>query len=60
MVEGLVEGVAPDKRCVHHLMGATGIVVVPLSGFPSPHHGFRGTPRERDDERRSWILCKLR
>ena len=29
----MVEGVQPDKRFVYYLMGATGIVVVPLTGF---------------------------
>ena len=60
LVEGLVEGVAPDKRFVYYLMGATGIVVVPLSGFQSSHHGFRGTLLESNDEQRRWIFRSLR
>ncbi len=56
----MVEGVQPDKRFVYYLMGATGIVVVPLTGFQCAHHGFRATLLEADDERRAWILESLR
>ena len=59
-VEVLVEGVAPDKRFVYYLMGATGIVVVPLSGFQSSHFGFRATLLESDDEKRRWVFRTLR
>ncbi len=59
-VEGLVDGVAPDKRFVYYLMGATGIIVVPLSGFQSSHFGFRATLLEADDEKRRWIFATLR
>jgi aspartate/methionine/tyrosine aminotransferase len=59
-VERLVEGVEPDKRFVYYLMGATGIVVVPLTGFQSDHHGFRATLLETDDDRRSWVFRSLR
>jgi aspartate/methionine/tyrosine aminotransferase len=59
-VESLVDAVAPDKRFVYYLMGATGIVVVPLSGFQSSHHGFRATLLEADDERRRWVFRTLR
>jgi aspartate/methionine/tyrosine aminotransferase len=59
-VEAAVAGVAPDKRFVHYLMGATGIVVVPLSGFQSDHHGFRATLLETDDVRREWVFATLR
>jgi alanine-synthesizing transaminase len=48
-IEGMVEGVDPDKRFVYYLMGATGIVVVPLTGFQSRHQGFRATLLEADD-----------
>jgi aspartate/methionine/tyrosine aminotransferase len=41
-------------------MGATGIVVVPLTGFQCDHHGFRATLLETDDEKRAWILESLR
>ena len=59
-VERMVDGVQPDKRFVYYLMGATGIVVVPLTGFQCSHHGFRATLLEADDERRAWILRSLR
>ncbi len=59
-IEAMVVGVAPDKRFVYYLMGATGIVVVPLTGFQSEHHGFRITLLETDDEKRAWILQTLR
>jgi len=59
-VERMVEGVEPDKRFVYYLMGATGIVVVPLTGFQSNHHGFRATLLETDDEKRAWVFRSLR
>jgi len=59
-VERMVAGVEPDKRFVYYLMGATGIVVVPLTGFQCSHHGFRGTLLETDDAKRAWILETLR
>lgn len=59
-IEHMVRGVAPDKRFVYYLMGATGIVVVPLTGFHCAHHGFRGTLLETDDAKRAWILKTLR
>ena len=48
----LQAGVEPDFRFVYYLMGATGIVVVPLSSFCCQRHGFRITLLECDDERR--------
>jgi aspartate/methionine/tyrosine aminotransferase len=59
-VERMVAGVEPDKRFVYYLMGATGIVVVPLTGFQCSHHGFRATLLESDDAKRAWILETLR
>jgi aspartate/methionine/tyrosine aminotransferase len=59
-VERMVAGVEPDKRFVYYLMGATGIVVVPLTGFQCTHHGFRGTLLETDDAKRAWILKSIR
>ncbi len=59
-VEGMVRGVDPDKRFVYYLMAATGLVVVPLTGFQSPHHGFRATLLEADDEKRAWVMRTLR
>ena len=59
-MERLVQGVKPDKRFVYYLMGATGIVVVPLTGFQCSHYGFRGTLLEADDTKRAWIFRTLR
>jgi aspartate/methionine/tyrosine aminotransferase len=59
-IERMTEGVEPDKRFVYYLMGATGIVVVPLTGFQCAHHGFRATLLETDDNKRAWILKSLR
>ena len=59
-IEEMVVGVQPDKRFVYYLMGATGIVVVPLTGFQCEHHGFRATLLEADDAKRAWILETLR
>jgi len=59
-IEQMTTGVEPDKRFVYYLMGATGIVVVPLTGFQCSHHGFRATLLETDDAKRAWILKTLR
>ncbi len=59
-IEGLVSNVAPDKRFVYYLMGSTGIVVVPLTGFQCEHEGFRMTLLESDDAKRAWIFRTLR
>ena len=59
-IEQMTQGVEPDKRFVYYLMGATGIVVVPLTGFQCEHHGFRATLLETDDNTRAWILKSLR
>ncbi len=58
--EHMVADVEPDKRFVYYLMGATGIVVVPLTGFQCSHHGFRATLLETDASKRAWILKTLR
>ena len=59
-IERMTQGVEADKRFVYYLMGATGIVVVPLTGFQCAHHGFRATLLETDDDKRAWILKSLR
>lgn len=59
-IEALVCNVSPDKRFVYYLMGATGIVVVPLTGFQCGHAGFRVTLLETDDAKRAWIFKTLR
>ncbi len=59
-IESLVRGVPVDRRFVYYLMGATGIVVVPLTGFQCTHSGFRATLLETNPEKRAWILRTLR
>ncbi len=59
-IEELVWDASPDRRFVYYLMGATGIVVVPLSGFQCQHDGFRMTLLESDPAKRAWIYKTLR
>lgn len=47
--------IAPDKRFVYYLMGATGICVVPLTGFNCNLLGFRATLLETDESKFEWI-----
>jgi alanine-synthesizing transaminase len=58
-VEGLVQKSSNDSRFVYYLMGATGICVVPLSGFYCKRDGFRITLLECDDTKRQWMLSTL-
>lgn len=51
-IEERIDGLTPDKRFVYYLLAATGICVVPLSGFASNKHGFRVTVLEADDTKR--------
>lgn len=53
-VENKVKNVPVDKRFVYYLLGATGICVVPLTGFCTTRNGFRVTLLETDDEKRRW------
>jgi aspartate/methionine/tyrosine aminotransferase len=59
-VEQLVKDVALDKRFVYYLLGATGICVVPLTGFNCDLQGFRVTLLESDDAKFEWIFKTLR
>jgi len=59
MAEGLVRGIANDGRLVYYLMGATGLVTVPLSGFCCKRDGFRVTLLECDDAKRRWVFQTL-
>lgn len=54
--EKTANDVSPDKRLVYYLMGATGICVVPLSGFNCNLQGFRATLLESDDAKFKWIF----
>ncbi|NTV44828.1 MAG: pyridoxal phosphate-dependent aminotransferase [Candidatus Yonathbacteria bacterium] len=58
-VEQAVLGVPADKRFVYYLLGATGIVVVPLSGFNSDLVGFRMTLLEIDDTRFDDTIARI-
>lgn len=51
-IEDKVRGVDVDKRFVYYLMGATGVCVVPMTGFYCERKGFRVTLLEADDEKR--------
>jgi alanine-synthesizing transaminase len=53
-VEKKVRDVEPDKRFVYYLLAATGICVVPLTGFCCKKRGFRITLLESDDQKRLW------
>jgi len=59
-VEHLVKDVALDKRFVYYLLAATGICVVPLTGFNCDLKGFRVTLLESDDAKFEWIFKTLR
>jgi aspartate/methionine/tyrosine aminotransferase len=48
-----------DQRFTYYLLGATGIVVVPASGFFSPYYGFRLTTLDRDPVRRLDTYTRL-
>jgi alanine-synthesizing transaminase len=49
LVEKITSTVALDKRFVYYLLAATGICVVPLTGFNCTLKGFRTTLLESDD-----------
>ena len=59
LVERQCKGAAPDARFVYYLLASTGICVVPLTGFYTPHPGFRFTLLEADDAKRAWIFRTL-
>ena len=51
-VREYLEGGADDKRFVYNLLAATGVCVVPLTGFCCNKKGFRVTLLESDNNRR--------
>jgi aspartate/methionine/tyrosine aminotransferase len=59
LVEGLVAGGPDDQRFVYYLLGATGVCVVPLTGFCCKRDGYRVTLLECDDEKRRWTFKTL-
>jgi len=58
--EKIVKGVPLDKRFVYYLLAATGICVVPLTGFNCDLKGFRTTLLESDDTKFEWIFRTIR
>jgi len=58
-VQDKVKDVEVDKRFVYYLLGATGICVVPLTGFCCKRKGFRVTLLECDDEKRKWTWKRI-
>ncbi|MDP6045736.1 MAG: pyridoxal phosphate-dependent aminotransferase [Phycisphaerae bacterium] len=59
MIQQLVTDCPEDQRFVYYLMGATGICIVPLSGFYCKRNGFRITMLECNDEKRLWTMNTL-
>ena len=57
--EKTANGMAPDKRFVYYLMGASGICVVPLTGFNCNLLGFRATLLETDESKFEWIYTTI-
>ena len=53
-IQDKVCDVEVDKRFVYYLLAATGICVVPLTGFCCDKKGFRVTLLETDDAKRKW------
>lgn len=58
-VQKEVRGVSPDKRFVLYLMAATGVCVVPLSGFNTDLQGFRMTLLETDEKKFKTTVEKI-
>jgi aspartate/methionine/tyrosine aminotransferase len=60
LVEKITSNVALDKRFVYYLLAATGICVVPLTGFNCDLKGFRITLLESDDRKFDEIFHTVR
>ena len=60
LVEKITSNVALDKRFVYYLLAATGICVVPLTGFNCTLKGFRITLLESDDAKFEQIFRTIR
>jgi aspartate/methionine/tyrosine aminotransferase len=58
-IEEITQNVALDKRFVYYLLGATGICVVPLTGFSCELYGFRITLLEADEKQFEWIFTTI-
>jgi aspartate/methionine/tyrosine aminotransferase len=60
LVERITSSVALDKRFVYYLLAATGICVVPLTGFNCNLKGFRITLLESDEGKFERIFMTVR
>ena len=60
LVEKITSNVALDKRFVYYLLAATGICVVPLTGFNCTLKGFRITLLESDEAKFEQIFRTIR
>ncbi len=60
LVEKITSNVALDKRFVYYLLAATGICVVPLTGFNCSLKGFRITLLENDDAKFEHVFRMVR
>ncbi len=58
-IEEITQNVALDKRFVYYLLGATGICVVPLTGFSCDLYGFRITLLETNEKKFEWIFTTI-
>jgi aspartate/methionine/tyrosine aminotransferase len=58
-IEEITQNVALDKRFVYYLLGATGICVVPLTGFSCAIYGFRITLLEINEKKFEWIFTTI-
>ena len=56
LIKERVKGTEVDKRFVYYLLAATGICLVPLTGFCCTRKGFRLTMLESDEQKaeRTW------
>ncbi len=60
LVEKESKNVALDKRFVYYVLGATGICLVPLTGFHCERYGFRITLLETDEQKFQWIFKTIK
>ncbi len=58
-IEKITREVELDKRFVYYVLGATGICVVPLSGFSCDLYGFRITLLETNEKKFEWIFTTV-
>ncbi len=54
LIKERVKGIEVDKRFVYYLLAASGICLVPLTGFCCTRKGFRLTMLEPDEQKAVW------